>query len=101
LHRAQSVIELRLGANRPPVVQEDLDRPPQRHPGPDRNAFLDQSPVVVAADQPADQIADEYGERDEGHADDETPAPHAEQLPEALSRTRGAVSEVLADCLAQ
>ena len=96
----QAIVEPRLVADRPPLVEEDLQRPPQRHPSADDQTLLDERAVALPRHQAHDDIADDDRDSEEQQANQQADAPDPHQLPQLPPGGHCAVLEVLVDSLA-
>ena len=101
LHRAQAVEQARLHKQGPPVVQEDLERPPQRDPPADHQALLDDRRERLLRPEAGEKLGGAERRGEEREPDRETDATGAEELPEGAACARCALPKVLVHGLAE
>ena len=99
-HLTEAVEETDFTQDRPPVVQEHLERAPHRDPATGQKPFTQQGDEAAFADAP-DEITDRQRRREKRKRDEQADTTSAEQLAERSSRERRARFEILADGLAE
>ena len=100
-HRAEALQQTALGANRPPVVQEHLERTPHRNPATDQEPFANDFAKTAIAKVAGDGVANGDGRGEKCQRDNETDATTTKQLPECPFGGDDPLSEVLVNRLSQ
>src|SRR6185295_15704721 len=91
-HRAEAVEEARFGMNRPPVVQEDFERPPHCDPSADDEALAQQVADTAVLHERTDEPAHGKSGYQECNAHRQTYASKAKQLSQTLPCRGGSTS---------
>src|SRR5262249_53222148 len=100
-HRAESVGEPCVAADRPPVVEKDLHWSPHRHPTADQEAFANDLADSTLAEHSGEHVSDEQRDGEERHANHEAGAAATKQLTKPPSCRGGALSKKFADRIAE
>jgi hypothetical protein len=87
--------EAALGANRPPVVQEYLQRAPHRNPAPDQKTFANDFAETALAEIAGNGVANRNGRCEKYKGDDEADAATPEQFSKFPPRRHDSLAEVL------
>src|SRR6516225_5515371 len=95
----EATIEAETAPDRPPVVQEDLKRPPVRYPAEDQRALLDEACDRLVGPHSDDNLR--HADRNDEHqrADRQRPAADAKELVEVPPGDPSAIVEIAAECL--
>src|SRR4051812_839688 len=96
-HQSQSIVQLSLGADRPPVVEKDLERSPHRHPAADHQRLSNQGADGQLAELTIDKARDSYRDREKGYADEEAGATDPKKLAQPTRRAQRTLPEKLVD----
>src|SRR5579864_1540062 len=100
-HGAQSIVESGLRTDRPPAVQENLQRAPHGNPTADRETLPQQLAQPLALHSARDEIAQSDSRDQKRQPDHQADPPDAEQLAQPAPRDLRAVREKLVDGVAQ
>jgi hypothetical protein len=98
LRAAEGVVNAPPPLDRPPLVQEDLYRPPHRHPADDGQALAAEL-QQPAAGEAVDRARAEQARDQKGEADEQALAPQLEQPPQLAPGEAGLVVEIVVDGL--
>ncbi|RPI51155.1 MAG: hypothetical protein EHM55_19645 [Acidobacteria bacterium] len=100
-HRSQSIEEPRFIANWPPFVKKDLQRAPHGDPPADEKTLAQDFANLPFRQLMGDEVADANRHCKKREADEQARTANAEQLAQLLSGRIRAMTEILADCVAQ
>ena len=100
-HRAEALQQTALGANRPPVVQEHLQRTPHRNPATDQEPLANNSAKTTIAKVAGDDVANRDGRREKCQGDGQTDPAAAKEFPKSPLGRDDPLTEVLVNRLSQ
>src|SRR5687767_11937588 len=90
-----------IGANRPPVIQEHLERTPHRNPATDQETFANDFSKTTIAKVAGDGVANRDGRGEKCQRYNEADATTAKQLPKCPPGSDDSLTEVLVNRLSQ
>ena len=85
-HYAEPIVKLSFGKNRPPVVKENLERPPQGDPATNHHTFAEQRTERGVTDRAIDKTCRGDRRCEKSDADDQARPSNPEKLTQTTTR---------------